>query len=218
MSQNIRLLVVDDHAVVRVGLVAWLETVPNLSVVGQAGTVAAAVSEARRCKPDVVLLDVRLPDGSGIDACQQIRSERPETRVVVLTSYGDEEVVVAAVLAGAAGYLLKESEPDRVIKAIEAAARGELLLGPDSTEAVRAWMRRLSAGRVAGPLDRLTTQERQVLALVAEGRTNAEIAATLSLSPSTIKGYVSSVLRKLQLSRRAEAAAYLVRQARASDR
>jgi DNA-binding NarL/FixJ family response regulator len=211
MSSNIRLLVVDDHAVVRVSLVAWLETAAPVTVVGQAGTVAEAIAEARRCQPDVVLLDVRLPDGSGVEACRQIRAERPATQVVMLTSYGDEEAVVASVLAGAAGYLLKESDPPRLIEAIEAAAAGQLTLGRSSTEVVRAWMLRMSTGRPTDPLDRLNEQERLILERIAEGKTNAEIAAALNLSPSTVKGYVSTILQKLQLHRRAEAAAYISR-------
>src|SRR5260370_22461286 len=117
MSPNVRLLVVDDHAVVRVGLVAWLQTVPHLCVVGQAGMAAEAVAEARRCQPDVVLLDVRLPDGSGVEACRQIRAERPETRVGMLTSYGDEDAAVASVLAGAAGAFPESRQPGGGIQA-----------------------------------------------------------------------------------------------------
>jgi len=211
VSRTIRLLVVDDHALVRVSLVAWLNTNATLRVVGEAASVAGAVAEARRCRPDVALLDVRLPDGSGVEACRQIRAERPETRVLMLTSYADEEAAVASVLAGAAGYLLKESEPGPVLQAIETAASGGLTLDPSATDAVRDWLRRLAAGRAADPLNALTEQERRILPLIAEGRTNAEIAAALFLSPATVKGYVSAILRKLGLSRRAEVGAHLSR-------
>src|SRR3954471_21008127 len=136
----IKLLLVDDHRVVRLGLRTLFETAPQFNVVAEAGTVAEAVVAARRSQPDVGVMDVRLPDGSGVEACREIRSERPETRVVILTSYSDEDAVVASIMAGAAGYLLKQSEPIRLIEAVRTAARGSSLLDPAISDTVVQWM------------------------------------------------------------------------------
>jgi two-component system, NarL family, response regulator DevR len=205
-----RLLVVDDHRVVRMGLVSLFASARHFAVVAEAGTAAESILAARQHRPDVVIMDVRLPDGSGVDACRQIRSERPETRVVMLTCVADEEAVIAAVLAGASGYLLKQSEPEHLIDAVDTAARGGSLLDPAVTETVLCWMRGVVPmnGDKQG---RLSEQERKILPLIAEGKTNREIGATLYLSEHTVKTYVSSLLKKLQLARRAEAAAYIAR-------
>lgn len=210
-ERRIRVLVVDDHQVVRLGLRALFATVGHFEVVGEAGSAAEAVEQARRTCPDMVVMDVRLPDGSGVEACREIRSARPETRVVMLTSYSDEEAVVASILAGASGYLLKDSQAERLIETVEVAARGDSLLDPAATKAVIAWMRRIGGRGAADPLGVLSEQERRILPLLAEGRTNREIARELFLSEQTVKTYVSHILRKLQLARRAEAAAYLAR-------
>ncbi|MBI4495160.1 MAG: response regulator transcription factor, partial [Chloroflexi bacterium] len=206
---RVRLLLVDDHTVVRMGLRRLFETVPHFSVVGEAGNVAQAVAEAHRCQPDVVLMDVRLPDGSGVEACRKIRAERSQTRVVVLTSYADEEAAMASTLAGAAGYLLKESEPERLIEAVEVAARGGSLLAPDAAEAAFARMLRVGAAAAGDPLADLSQQERKIVPLIAQGKTNREIAAALSLSEHTVRTYISYILQKLHLTRRAEAAAFI---------
>jgi DNA-binding NarL/FixJ family response regulator len=210
----IRLLVVDDHWLVRSGLTSLFANLRHFAVVAEADSAASAVAAVREHQPDVVIMDVRLPDGSGVDACRQIRSEHPSTRVVMLTSFADEDAVVAAILAGASGYLLKQSEPDRLISAVETAAAGGSLLDPAVTDAVMRWMR----GAVTGgdSHGRLSEQERKILPLIAEGKTNREIGAELYLSEHTVKTYVSSLLKKLQLARRAEAAAYIARQQRAS--
>jgi len=205
-----RLLLVDDHAVVRLGLAALLSTAPGLSIVAEAGTVAEALVEARRTKPDVVVMDVRLPDGSGVEACRAIRSERSETRVLMLTSFADDEAVVSSVMAGAAGYLLKNTEPERLIEAIELVARGESLLDPRVTTVVLDRLRR-GSGRDTNPLTVLSEHERRIVPLIAAGKTNREIAAELHLSEHTVKAYVSDILRKLRLSRRAQAAALIGR-------
>jgi DNA-binding NarL/FixJ family response regulator len=205
----VRLLVVDDHKVVRLGLGALFAPARHVAVVGEAGSAAEAVATARRLEPDVVLMDIRLPDGSGVEACREIRSQRPETRVVMLTSFPDEEVVVAAVMAGASGYLLKQSDPQGLIAAVQAAAQGESQLDPAVTETVLRWMR--GGGPARDPLAELSEQERKILPLIAEGKTNREIAATLYLSEHTVKTYVSSLLHKLHLARRAEAAAFVAR-------
>jgi two-component system, NarL family, response regulator DevR len=196
----IRLLLVDNH-----------QTVPHLLVVGEAGTVGEAVAQARQCAPDVVLMDVRLPDGSGIEACRQICSERPEARVLMLTSYSDEEAVIASIMAGAAGYLLKDTDVEKLIEGIEAIARGGSLLDPAVTQAVLSWMQRPSVQVPSDPLSELSEREREILPLVAEGKTNREIALLLSLSENSVKSYVSNILQKLRLARRAEAAAFMAR-------
>ncbi|CAN5697117.1 response regulator transcription factor [soil metagenome] len=206
-----RLLVVDDHEVVRQGLVAMLSRRPNFQVVAEAGTVAEAIDVARRFQPDVVIMDVRLPDGSGIEACREIRAEMPDTRVVILTSYPDEEAVFSAIVAGASGYLLKQVRGRDLIAALEAVARGESLLDPAVTEKVLERVRRIATGAATDDLAQLTSQEQKILLLVAEGKTNKEIAAEVFLSDKTVKNYVSSILSKLNLQRRAQAAAYVAR-------
>jgi two-component system, NarL family, response regulator DevR len=207
----VKLLLVDDHRVVRLGLRTLFETAPQFNVVAEAGTVAEAVTAARRSQPDVVVMDVRLPDGSGVEACREIRSERPRTRVLMLTSYSDEDAVVASIMAGAAGYLLKQTDPERLVEAAEIVAEGGSLLDPAVTQTVLQWMRRLGAQAPTDPLIGLSDQERKILPLLAEGKTNREIAAQLYLSEHTVKTYVSNILQKLHLSRRAEAAAFIAR-------
>ena len=206
-----RLLVVDDHEVVRQGLVAMLERRPGFQVVAEAGTAAEAVEMARRHQPDLVVMDVRLPDGSGIEACREIRAEMPQTRVVILTSYPDEEAVFSAIVAGASGYLLKQVRGRDLVTALEADGRGESLLDPAVTEKVLERVRRIATGGQADELSVLTSQEQKILMLVAEGKTNKEIAADVFLSDKTVKNYVSSILSKLNLQRRAQAAAYLAK-------
>ncbi|HZC03142.1 MAG TPA: response regulator transcription factor [Gammaproteobacteria bacterium] len=207
----IRLLLVDNHQIVRIGLATLFRTVPHFLVVGEAGTVEEAVAQARQCAPDVVLMDVRLPDGSGIEACRQIRSERPEARVLMLTSYSDEEAVIASIMAGAAGYLLKDTNAERLIEGIEAIARGGSLLDPAVTQTVLSLMQQPSTQVPGDPLSELSEREREILPLIAEGKTNREIALMLSLSENSVKSYVSNILQKLRLARRAEAAAFMAR-------
>jgi two-component system, NarL family, response regulator DevR len=206
-----RLLVVDDHEVVRQGLVALLDRREGFQVVAEAGTAAEAVEQARKFQPELVIMDVRLPDGSGIEACREIRSELPETRVVILTSYPDEEAVIAAIVAGASGYLLKQVRARDLVAALEAVGRGESLLDPAVTGKVLERMRRIATSDQPDELSALTQQERKILALVAEGKTNKEIAAEVFLSDKTVKNYVSSILAKLNLERRAQAAAYVAK-------
>jgi DNA-binding NarL/FixJ family response regulator len=206
-----RLVVVDDHEVVRQGLVALLERRKEFSVVGEAGTVEQALAVTQRMKPDLVVMDVRLPDGSGIEACREIRSDMPETRVVMLTSYPDEEAVLSAIIAGASGYLLKQIRGRDLVAALEAIGRGESLLDPAVTERVLDRVRRAASGGEHDELADLTPQERKILLLVAEGKTNKEIAAEIFLSDKTVKNYVSSILSKLNLQRRAQAAAFVAK-------
>ncbi len=207
----LRLLVVDDHEVVREGLVSLLDRRPGFQVVAQAGSVAEALAEARRHRPDLVVMDVRLPDGSGIEACREIRSEMPTTRVVMLTSYPDEEAVLSAIVAGASGYLLKQVRARDLVSALEVVGNGGSLLDPAVTERVLERIRRVAASDEPDELAGLTTQERRILALVAEGKTNKEIAAEVYLSDKTVKNYVSSILSKLNLERRAQAAAFVAK-------
>ena len=207
----LRLLVVDDHEVVRQGLVALIDRREKFQVVAEAGTVEEALDAARRFQPDLVIMDVRLPDGSGIEACREIRAELPNTRVVMLTSYPDEEAVLSAIIAGASGYLLKQIRARDLVSALEAVGRGESLLDPAVTEKVLERVRRIASGTYTDELAQLTAQEQKILQLVAEGKTNKEIASEVFLSDKTVKNYVSSILAKLNLQRRAQAAAYVAR-------
>ena len=208
-SPPLTLLVVDDHEVVRQGLVALLDRRAGFQVVAEAGTAAEALEQARRFEPNLVVMDVRLPDGSGIEACRDIRSELPDTRVVMLTSYPDEDAVLAAIVAGASGYLLKQVRARDLVAALETVAAGGSLLDPAVTGKVLERMRRIATDD--DELAALTKQERKILALVAEGKTNKEIAGEVFLSDKTVKNYVSSILAKLNLERRAQAAAYVAR-------
>ena len=210
-TRSLSLLIVDDHEVVRQGLVALLGRRPGFRVVAEAGTVADAVEAARRFQPDLVIMDVRLPDGSGIEACREIRAGRPATRVLILTSYPDEDAVLSAIVAGASGYLLKQVRARDLVAALEAVGRGESLLDPAVTGRVLERIRRIAMADQPDELSQLTAQEQKILLLVAEGKTNKEIAAEVFLSDKTVKNYVSSILAKLNLERRAQAAAYMAR-------
>ncbi len=210
MTDETRVMIVDDHEVVREGLRSLLRRRPELAVVGEADSVASAIEEARRTEPDVVIMDVRLPDGSGVEACREIRAERPDTKVLMLTSYADEEAVFASIMAGAIGYLLKQTSTKTLIEAIERAMRGESLLDPAVTQRV---LERVRSGKPDEDEDLalLSEQERKILDLIAEGKTNKEIAKEIFLSDKTVKNYVSSILSKLNLRRRSEAAAFIAR-------
>jgi len=214
----LRLLVVDDHEVVREGLVALLSRRDEFQVVAEAGTVAESLAAARRFEPDLVIMDVRLPDGSGIEACREIRAEFPTMRIVMLTSYPDEEAVLSAILAGASGYLLKQIRGRDLVTALEAVGRGDSLLDPAVTERVLERVRRIANGDERDELSDLTAQERKILRLVADGKTNKEIAAEVFLSDKTVKNYVSSILSKLNLQRRAQAAAFVAKHQLGDDR
>jgi DNA-binding NarL/FixJ family response regulator len=207
----LRILVVDDHEVVRKGLVSLLERREGFQVVAQAGTVAEAVENARKYQPDLVVMDVRLPDGSGIEACREIRAEFPTTRIVILTSYPDEEAVFASIVAGASGYLLQQIRGRDLVAALESVGKGESLLDPAVTEKVLDRVRRIASGTYTDELAQLTRQEQKILLLIAEGKTNKQIAAEIFLSDKTVKNYVSSILAKLNLQRRSQAAAFVAR-------
>ena len=217
MSKRIKILLVDDHEVVRMGLRTLLERRENIAVVGEAGTVAEAVAAAQRTEPDVIVMDIRLPDGSGVDACREIRGQRPETKVIMLTSYADDEAIYGSIMAGAAGYLLKQTKGQDLASAIGRVAAGESLLDPGITENVLKRMRQLAEGE-SDDLAALTPQERKIIGFIAEGKTNKEIAEVVFLSDKTVKNYVSSILSKLNLRRRSEAAAFIAeRRARSKD-
>ena len=210
MSET-RIMIVDDHDVVREGLRALLSRRAGFAVVAEAGSVAQAISEAARTQPDVIVMDVRMPDGSGIEACREIRQERPETKVIMLTSYADEDAVFASILAGAAGYLLKQTRGSALADAIESVAKGESLLDPAVTQKVMERVRMSGKRDADDPLSGLTDQEHKILTLIAEGKTNKEIAEEVYLSDKTVKNYVSNILSKLNLRRRSEAAAFIAR-------
>jgi two-component system, NarL family, response regulator DevR len=205
----IRLLVVDDHEVVRQGLVSLLERRRQFQVVAQAGSVAEAILQARRFVPDLVLMDVRLPDGSGIEACREIRAEFPTMSVVFLTSSPEEADIFAAIIAGASGYVLKQSRASELVQALVAVGRGDARLDPGVTGQVMERVRRIATGEDADEAAQLTRQERTILPLLAEGRTNREIADIVFLSDKTVKNYVSSILSKLHLDRRAQTPAFV---------
>lgn len=207
---RIRLLLVDDHEVVRLGLKSLLNQRPNFEVVAEAGSAEEAIKKALAHKPDVVLMDIRLPGQSGIEACEQITRQLPDTRVIMLTSYAEDEMLFASIRAGATGYVLKQIGSDDLIKAIDAAAQGEATLDQALTQRVFDEVRKAIKAQESSAFSELTYQELRVLAQVAEGKTNREIAELLFLGEGTVRNYVSNVLSKLNASNRAEAAAYAV--------
>ena len=216
-SSPIRLLLVDDSEVVRTGLRTLLGGAPTLTIVGEAANVATGVKSARELKPDVVLLDIRLPDGTGFDACRSILAERPETRVLILTSVADEQMVDDAIRAGAHGYLLKEVNGKALIHALHDVAAGRSILDPAITARVLSLVRsNVPATRDA--LDTLSPQERRVLALIAEGRTNKEVAMEMNLAEKTVKNYLSTIFEKLHVTRRSQAAALFAREHPGNER
>jgi len=219
-SSAIRVLVVDDSALVRAGLRAVIGShgrALGIAVIGEAGSVATAIVEARRLKPDLVLLDIRLPDGSGLDACREILRTLPTTRVLILTSVATDELIHQAVTAGAQGYLMKEIDPERLVRSIADAAAGKSVLTPEITERVMRMLREGTPGKNSG-LAALSAQEHRVLALVAEGLTNKEVADKLGLSDNTVKNYLVSVFEKLQVKRRSQAAAMFAQARQTGER
>ncbi len=206
-----RILLVDDHEVVRLGLKALLDRHPNFNVVGEAATAHEAVTFVEQNQPDIVVMDIRLPGGSGIDACEKITKNHPDTQVIMLTSYAEDEMLFSAIRAGAAGYVLKQIGGEELIQALEAIGRGEALLDPSVTQRIFQEVRRAAKEEEASAFAELTQQEKHVLILVSEGMTNREIAKELYLGEGTVRNYVSSILAKLNVSNRAEAAAYAVK-------
>jgi DNA-binding NarL/FixJ family response regulator len=204
-------MLVDDHEVVRDGVRALLEAADDIVICAEAGSVRAAVEEAERTRPDVVVMDVRLADGSGIEATREIRAQRPKTQVLMLTSFADDEALFASIMAGASGYVLKQIQGSEIVRAVREVGQGKSLLDPQVTKAVLDRLRKGKHLMGDEKLARLSPQEERILALVADGQTNKEIGEELHLAEKTVKNYVSSILSKLEVGRRAEAAAYLAR-------
>ncbi len=210
-KKSISVVIVDDHEVVREGLRAMLSRHNDIAVVGEAGTMKGAVVESCRLKPDVVLMDVRLPDGSGVDACRVIRDSCPATRVLFLSSYEDDEAVLAAVFGGASGYLLKHITAEGLMLAIHAVAQGQSILDPAITQPVLTRMRLQKEQASEPQRTTLSAQQQRVLALIAEGKTNKEIGSSLELSDKTVKNYVRFIFQKMKVTRRGQAAALFIR-------
>lgn len=188
-TQPLNVLIVDDHDIVRKGLVMLISRQKDMAVVGEAGTADEAVQRAHDLSPDVVVLDVRLPDGSGVEACRDMRAENPDIKVLMLTSYSDEEAVMGSIMAGASGYLLKEIRSQEIVEAIRRVGAGQSLLDPGVTAGV---LERVRRGKEADPWSGLTGQEQSILELIAEGKTNKEISEVVNLSDKTVKNYVST--------------------------
>jgi DNA-binding NarL/FixJ family response regulator len=208
-AMTIRVFLLDDHEIVRTGLRALLESTDDLEVVGEAGTAAEALSRIPALQPDVAILDGRLPDGSGVDVCRDIRAQMPGTACIMLTSYADDEALFASIMAGSSGYVLKQVGGNSLVDDVRRVAAGESLLDPSLTERV---LKRLREGPEEEPLlASLTHQERRILDLIAEGKTNRQIAEAMYLAEKTVKNYVSNLLTKLGMERRTQAAAYATR-------
>ena len=205
-NAKLKILIVDDHDIVRKGLAMLVSRQEDLTVVAEAGTAAEAVEKARKTVPDVVVMDIRLPDGTGIEACREIRNDNSDVKVLMLTSYGDEEAVMGSIMAGASGYLLKEIRSQEIVDAIRRVGSGQSLLDPSVTASV---LERVRRGKEEDVLAQLTDQEKKILELIADGQTNREIAGQINLSDETVKNYVSNILGKLEISRRSLAATLL---------
>jgi len=205
-----KLIIVDDHEVVRLGLKAVLNNYQGFEIVGEASNAKEALQQVTLHRPDIVLMDIRLPGTSGIDACEEILSLFPQTKVIMLTSYAEDEMLFSAIKARASGYVLKQVDPDDLMKSIEAVARGEASLDPAVTQRIFHEVRKAVKDEEASAFSSLSQQEKMVLKLVSEGKTNREIAQKLYLGEGTVRNYVSSILSKLGANNRAEAAAYAV--------
>ncbi len=206
MKQPCRVFLVDDHELIRRGLRDCIDAEADLIVVGEAATAREALTKIPVLKPDIGVLDVRLPDGSGIEVCREVRSHHPEIQFLMLTTFTDDEALFDAILAGAVGYVLKETRADHLVESLRLVARGQSLLDPAMTDKVLARLRRADQGNE--PLDGLTGQERRILALIGEGLTNRQIATRTYLAEKTVKNYVSNLLRKLGMQHRVQAALY----------
>lgn len=211
MTKVVRILIADDHAVVRAGLRALLERQGHFRIVAEASTGEEAITRAQEHHPDVAVLDIRMPGVSGIEACRRIVETVPDCRVIMLTSYAEDELLFTAIQAGASGYLLKRIGDNELVQAVERVSRGEGMLDPAMTSTVFSEMRKANQAQHAAAFADLTAQELSVLALVAQGLTNRQIAVKLYLGEGTVRNYVSSVLAKIGVSNRAEAAAYAVK-------
>ena len=206
-NDKLRILVVDNHDIIRKGLAMLISRQEDLFVVAEAGSVAEAVAKARESVPDVVVMDIRLPDGTGIEACREIRDENSDVKVLMLTSYSDEEAVMGSIMAGASGYLLKEIRSQEIVDAIRLVGSGQTLLDPAVAAGV---LERVRLGKEEDPLTELNERAKNILELIAEGQTNGQIAGQIKLSDQTVKNYVSNILRKLDVSGRSQAAVFWV--------
>ena len=211
MTETLRVMLVDDHEVVRQGLRALLEAEEDIEVVAEADSGPGAVSLASVHQPDVVVMDVRMPGGSGVEACRAIRDERPDAQVIMLTSFSDDDALFNSIMAGAAGFVLKQIRGRDLVDAIRTVGAGKSLLDPDVTQRVLERLRKAKFDEKDPKLARLSPQEERILDLVAEGLTNREIGERIHLSDKTVKNYVSTILQKLEVARRAEAASYVTR-------
>jgi len=205
-SGQIHVFLLDDHEIVRRGVRDLLEAEPDITVVGEAGTAASALARIPALRPDVAVLDVRLPDGDGVSVCRDIRSKMPDVACLMLTSFGDDEALFDAIMAGAAGYVLKQIRGTDLIGAVRTVAAGRSLLDPEAASRVMARMR--DQAHRSDPLSALTGQERKILELIGEGLTNRQIGERLFLAEKTVKNYVSALFQKLGMERRTQAAAY----------
>ncbi|HYN36192.1 MAG TPA: response regulator transcription factor [Actinomycetota bacterium] len=211
MADTLKVMLVDDHEIVRQGLRALLEAEGNIEIVAEANNGPSAVSLASAHQPDVVVMDVRMPGGSGVEACRAIRDERPDAQLIMLTSFSDDEALFNSIMAGAAGFVLKQIRGRDLIDAIRTVGAGKSLLDPDVTKRVLERLRKAKFDERDPKLARLSPQEERILDFVGEGLTNREIAARIHLSDKTVKNYVSTILQKLEVARRAEAASYVAR-------
>lgn len=211
MNDRLKVVLVDDHEVVRLGLISLLEDLDWVDVVGEAGSSSEAIAAVEKYNPNVVVMDIRMPGGSGLDACREITTRWPETKVIMLTSYADDELIFRALQVGASGYVLKQVGNRSLVEALEAVRRGDALLDPIVTQRVIARVREAERAKQAAAFRDLTDREMSVLAQVAEGKSNGDIALVLSISEKTVRNHVSTILSKLGLSNRIEAATYAVR-------
>ena len=209
--KSLRILLVDDHEVVRLGLATLLEDVPDVILAGEAGSGKEALQVCESLEPDLVILDIRLPDQSGVEVCRQISARWPQIKVIILTSYVSEDLIAETILAGAVGYVRKQVGNEELLRAIEAVRHGEALLDPQTTQRVLQRLRRAEGLIDASAFRRLSRRELEVLHLVSQGKSNREIAETLAVSEKTVRNHVSSLLEKLNLSNRVELATYAVR-------
>ena len=206
INKKLKILIVDNHDIVRKGLAMLVSRQEDLFVVAEAGTVVEAIEKARESVPDVVVMDIRLPDGSGIEACRDISDENPDVKILMLTSYSDEKAVMGSIMAGASGYLLKEISSQEIVDAIRQVGTGQSLLDPTVTANI---LERVRQGEKENVLAQLTAQEQNILKLITDGRTNREIAGKINISNKTVKNYVSNILGKLEVSWHSQTDAFL---------
>ena len=211
MSSKFKIMLVDDHEIVRQGIRSLLEAEKDLEVIAEASGGQQAIEMVRTLQPDVVVMDVRMPDGGGVEACRAIKDEVPGIQVIMLTSFSDDEALFNSIMAGASGFVLKQIRGNDLVEAIRTVGRGESLLDPGVTARVLERLRKAKFDDRDPKLSRLSPQEERILDFIGEGLTNREIAAQIHLSDKTVKNYVSTILQKLEVARRAEAASYVTR-------